>query len=298
VRYPYERFLRFLVSRKVDVNQTLERYELPRAGDLWIAECRSELRRSAPFPIARYIDSDSKLIIITDGVLEWADENGFGHLWRMQAEFGSIKAPEEMDVAFSIFVNPHSRGILGLLLLSRATESETIAVVSERCDKALTPKALAIYRKLFWDVSSVSRKAWTPLIANLKTVEERNLITFGLGAPSIDEVRDMFGLDTNIDHKTILNQIVTRSYQQYKAAMNEPQPEAAGAMRWAELAIKAIGTSKNVVPIIDPSDQPLSGKEHFKKLFSVSVTKSKHPTLADLAGEVALPMEPPKADIK
>jgi hypothetical protein len=149
---------------------------------------------------------------------------------------------------------------------------------------------------LFWDVENVSRKNWTPFVALLKTVEERNLISFGLGAPSIDEVREMFGLPTNVDHKTILNQIATRSYQQYTIAMNEPQPEAAGAMRWAELAIKAIGTAKGVASVVD--DQPLSGREHFKKLFSVTVSKSNHPTLADLAGEVAPPMAPPKADAK
>lgn len=294
MKYPYERFLRFLVSRKVDVNRTLERYELPRAGDMWIAECRSNMRATAPYPISKYLDSSDTHLAITDGVIEWATTERFAPLWKMQREFGSIPAPIDVDVAFKTFVNPFSRALLGLLLLSRATDDETIQVMKERFDLEVTDLVLKRYRDLFWDIGLVSRTSWPTYIEQLSSTDERNYISLGITSPSIDEVRDLIGLESSIDHKTILNQIITKSYNQYRKAMDEPQPEGAGAMRWAELAIKAISASKTAnfgsqdAPGTVPTDK-------FRGLFSVQVTKSSHPTLADLAGEVATHEDPSKA---
>lgn len=293
MRYPYERFLRFLVSRKVDVNRTLERYGLPRAGDIWIAECRSNLRATAPYPIVRFLDSDDQSLTLLVGVPEWAEKERFAPLWAMQPEFGKVPPPKAFDLAFKIFVNPHARAVMGMLLLTRASDEEITAIMREQFDDTIPGDALRTYRELFWDVALVGRKSWEPFIANLTTIEERNYIAFGVSSPAIADVRDMLGLEASVDHKTILNQIITRSYLQYKKAMEEPQPEAAGAMRWAELAIKAIGTSKTAGGF--GSEAPVGfTAERFKKLFSVESTKSNHPTLADLTGEVADHTEPGK----
>ena len=294
MRYPYERFLRFLVSRKVDVNSTLDRYELPPVGGIWVAECRTYLRDHAPYAIVNYIDSDDDDLSFHDGVLEWADAEGIRPLWEMQREFSGGPATTVFDEAFKVFVNPCARAVLGCLLLSRATESESRGLMLEQFDVDLSPEAFKIYKTIFWDVAVVGRKSWDRFLEMLKSPEERSYVAYGLCSPTADEIRDMLGMESAVDDEVIVNNIVNRSYQQFKKAMDEPHPEAAGAMRWAELTLKAIAVKRSG-GIGGRGDGPPLGTD-FKSMFSIEVTKSKHVSLADLAsqGTVALPKDPVK----
>lgn len=289
-RYPYERFLRFLVSRKLDVNLTLERLGLPRTADLWFVECRRSLRYSAPAALRQYLESsESEYLVFRDGVLEWAESQGIRVLWEMQSEFGAAKV-SDFDVAWSLFSHPTSRAIVGMLLLSRASGKEIIEVISDHLAITLTDAQLVMYQSLFWDVSQIERSSWGSFAQTLKTQEESNYISFGLGTPSLAEVRDLLNLDiTAVDHRQILNQIIAKSYLQYQRAMNSASPEANDAMRWAELTLKAISTAKSAGGIGHAADEPLTGADKFRKLFSVEPGKMKPPSLSELMGEVGRP---------
>lgn len=290
MKYPYERFLRFLVSRKLLVNQTLAKYRLPRAGDLWVAECRGQFRRTAPYAIVRYIDTPDAELDLTDGVLEWADAEKIGPLWRMQPEFGSQPTPD-LDKGFRIFVDPYSRGLMGMMLMSRATSAEIIEVMKEQLDITLDNASIVTYRDIFWDVQLVPRTAWQPFLSAIEDDEERHFVAVGLNAPSTDVVRDQVGMDPKTaDHRSILNSIIAKSYQKYVAAMEQPNPEVHDAMKWAELTLKAISTAKQSGSLGPAEgDVPLTSAERFKKMFSVVPAKTTHPTLADLRGTVGRP---------
>lgn len=294
MKYPYDRFLRFLVSRKVHVNTTLERYGLPRAGDIWIADCRSAIRREGPDALRIYIDSPGTELTFRDGVLDWASKEKIFPLWAMQSEFGGA-ANLDLEFAFRIFVNTHSRGVLGMLLLSRVTDDDIIAVMNERFDMKLTFEVIGLYREIFWDVANVGRAMWHPFCESLPSDEERNFIVFGLNGPKIADVRDMLNLEISLDQRAILSQIINKSYMRYKAEIESPHPN--NAIPWAELTLKAIGTAKQVGGLNSADDGKMLPAERFKGLFSVVPTKSNHPTLAELAGEVGRP-EPPKAGAK
>ncbi|TAL45887.1 MAG: hypothetical protein EPN91_01300, partial [Salinibacterium sp.] len=154
-RYPYERFLRFLVSRKRDVNRTLERLGLPRAGDLWIADCRKSLREAGSASLRQYLESpEAERLTFRDGVLEWAEREGIRVLWEMQEEFGEVQS-KDFDVAWALFSHPTSRGILGMLLLSRASGKEITEIVHDHLGTTLTDAQLTLYRTLFWDIAQI-----------------------------------------------------------------------------------------------------------------------------------------------
>lgn len=295
MRYPYERFLRFLVSRKIEINSTLERYGLPIVGDMWIAVCRQDLREHAPHGLATYIDSAATELTFTEGVLAWADSEGTGDLWRMQREFGGTPAPPQCDLAFRLFVNQYTRAVLGCLLLSTASDKEIQAVLFDHFGVTLSDEALAIYRCIFWDVSLLGRKSWDEFYKKLTSHEERSYIAFGINSPSADEVRDMLGLETVHSDEQIVNLIASKSFLQFKRAMEEPHPEAAGAMRWAELSLRAISVKKSAgLTIPKTGDGAGPTTTDFHNLFSVKPEKSAHITLAQLAGEVALPVRKDK----
>jgi hypothetical protein len=290
VRYPYERFLRFLVSRKVDVNQALDRYGLPGVGGLWTAETKSNLRSSAPDAITHYLDSDDDELGLREGVLEWAAQEGFRQLWEAQMEFGGKPAATELDEAFQIFINPFARCIMGLLLLSRARDNEIIELIQERFDLGLTDETISFYRDVFWDVRLVNRSAWGAFIQKLHTKEERHYLSYGLASPTIEEVRHVLGLDTMLDPETILSQIMSTSFRRYKAALQEVHPDLAGAKSWAELSLKAINSMSNRSKQLHGDEKEFDPKD-FGGMFSVQISKSSHMSLTDLKGQLAAPRD-------
>lgn len=287
MRYPYERFLRFLVSRKLGIAPILERFGLPRVGDLWVADCRRYLRETAPHAIAQFIDSTDNDLTFHDGVLEWADQEGIGPLWRMQTAFGAVPAPAEFDLAFRLFVNQNTRGVLGCLLLSRATDKEIQALIADHFDLAVGDQALAIYKRVFWDKTALGAKAWGDFVGRLDG-DERSIVAFGLNAPTADEIRDMLGLQTVHNDEQIVNTIASKAFMQFRKAMEEPHPEAAGAMRWADLALKAVGVKKTA-GLNTPKEGGITAASDFHKLFSVKAEKSSHVSLSQLVGQVAVP---------
>lgn len=289
MRYPYERFLRFLVSRKVDVNQALDRYGLPHVGGLWTAAARTDLRRDAPYAIAHYLDSEDDELVFQEGVLEWAEKEGFAQLWEAQLEFGGEPALPELDLAFQVFINSFARCIMGLLLLSRARDTEIAEIMLERFSASLTPEAITFYRNVFWDITMLDRRAWGGFIGTLKTKEERHYISHGLSAPTCDEVRSILGLETMLDAETILDQIMKSSYLRYKAAMEEVHPDLAGAKSWADLSLRAINSMSNRSKLV--KDEETFDPKDFGAMFSVQISKSSHMSLTDLKGQLAAPRD-------
>ena len=297
MNYPYHRLLLFLVSRKVDVNEALARYGLPPVGGIWIAQAKTRLRKQAPTGIASYVDGNEDTLLARDGILDWAYEEGFSQLWKMQPEFGGGPPHPDLDLAFRIFINPYSRALMGLLLLSDV-DDETISKISdEKFDCELSEDVIAVYRRIFWDIRVMGRKSWNPFIEELKTKEEIHYISLGLASPDIEEIREILGLTAVVKYEDIVAHIASTAHMLYKRAILQPIPEHAGAIKWADLALKAVATKKQLV--VEQSDDDLLLKgQGFKGLFSVTTTKSKHPTLADLQGVKPDPVQPalPKED--
>ena len=291
MRYPYERLLRFFVSRKQDVNQALERYGLPSVGDIWVANARTKIRDEAPYALAQFVDSDDPILVARDGVLDWADGEGFGELWRVQKEFGGGPAPPVLDLAFRIFINPFSRSTMAMLLLSRLTVEEISEIFQEKYDVPVTEDVHALYTRLFWDISLMGREGWDAFLPRLKTKQERNDLALGLQPMSPEDVRDAVEVGVNIDPEHIVSRIAAKAYLQFERAMKEPNPEGVSVEMWMNAALRAAKQLHEMKPKARDGDDALPA-DGFGGLFSVQITKTAHPTLAELQGEVAKPKTP------
>lgn len=173
---------------------------------------------------------------------------------------------------------------MGMLLLSSASDKEISKVIEDRLEIVFDDEALEIYRRLFWDIEEMGRTAWDQFILKLETKEERHYITLGLPGPNADEVRAILGMKIVVDHVDIVDHIASTAHLLFKLAIEQPLPEEAGAIKWAELAIKAINVKKQLTPKGPSEEELLLKGDGFKGLFSVQPTRSSHPTLADLQG--------------
>jgi hypothetical protein len=287
VRYPYERFLRFLVSRKVPVDRTVGRYGLPLVGGLWEAECRTDIRKTAPYSVTQYIDADDdQEMVVTAGFLEWAEKEGIRPLWEIQKEFGGRPPSPELDTAFQIFVNPFSRAVVGMMLLSQATTEEVVELVTGRFDLGVDLDVIGAYTKIFWDTKLLGRTGWRSFIEELKTKEEKHFISLGLQSPTVEEVRQYLGMNTCFTPEDIATRIMSRSFAQYESAMDQPDPESANAVMWADLALRAMKELRETKRVASKEDDGLPSGD-FNGMFSVQVEKIEHISLAELQGQVS-----------
>lgn len=288
MRYPYERFLRFLVSRGADVNQTIKRYGLPPVGGLWPSQYRSKIRKEAPASVVRYIDSDDGTLAFRDGFLEWADREGFGDLWRFQAEFDGGPPPPDVDLAFRVFINPTGRYTVGVLLFSSADDEKVIEGVKERLDLTLTSAAIQTYKRLFWDISLVRRQDWSHLLRQMSP-EERNYLSAALNGDKSKSVRRTIGVADRKSPEEILEDIANRAYNHFVKASERPNPESANARYWAELAVKSSSSLLNRKGRFGQDEVKPVTADALESMFSVEVTSSNHVTLEELQGQFVKP---------
>lgn len=289
LQYPYERFLRYLVSRKADLPKALEQLSLPKVGDLWILDTKAALRRDAPASVQSYLASKSSSVVFTDGFLEWAKTREIDLLWKDQPEFLTGKPDRVVLDALDLFCAPMTRTVIGMMLWARTPDDALISIFKERCKEELTPEALAVYRRLFCDVSSVDSAFWKTTLKEFPQ-EEGHYLAVGMDQPSTEQIRYIFGLDTQVTPERTDAIVLMHATRQFELMMQAPNPGMTDARAWGQLALQASKESKSSAP----KQLPAETAESRFALFSVRVEKTHIPTLAELQGEVSPPPAPPK----
>ena len=281
--YPYERFLRFLVSRKIDPDQALNRYGLPSSGDLWFAAVKTDLIDNGPFPISSYLESKDTVLPLRDGVLDWAQREGFRELWEMQPEFGEADNPD-LSVAFQLFVNPSSRPVAAMFVDSRATEAEVCESLQEYLNSEVTSASLEIFKRLFWDTSQTTSGEWDDLIPSLLTKKERHLISLAREGQNINLARGSVDLSIDVRVDVMLKEMLNTNYMMW---LNARSVKSKDEMKeWGESNLRVMKELREYHRY-NTSNEGVPKAGDFEGLFSVKTSKSVHPTLAELQGEVA-----------
>jgi hypothetical protein len=284
LRYPYERFIIFLLSRKVDVNEVFEGIDLPEVGLLGLADRRERIRESAPPALLRYLLDPSPRLIFRDGILGWADDHGVLELWERQREFGR-KIDVGLEGASNIFLNPQARTVLGTMLLSDASPDEISDVIKGQFSLEFNSSVLACFKRIFWDLEGMGRKEWERFLPEL-SADQRHVLAMGVKGLRPDDIRYAIGAETSSNPKDVLQDILTHAHHQFRQAMNTANPASAGAFKWADLATKvasAIGSARGGGR---GEEEEIPGTAA-AGMFSVTVESPKIVTLDDLEGEIA-----------
>ena len=251
-----------------------------------VSDYRQSLARSTPRAITSYIYSpdNQKWLTFTNGVLEWAESEGIKELWECQPEFGK-KRSVDLDTAHLIFINPLSRGLVGMMLLSEAGDEEIREMIGERIGLEFNEDALAIYRRIFYDIGMMGREDWPGFISQIGDKEERHYLALGLGKPSENECRDMAGLTANLDLDVMMKEMLSISYTRLREACLHPNPAAANIEMWHSQWLKVWDRTEKRGRDADAANPIATGD--YTALFSVIPTVSNHVSLSDLKGHLS-----------
>ena len=290
MRYPYERLLTYLVSRRADVDAALDRYGLPAVGLRWAADCEEEVRRDAPFALTHYLDSGEKYLVMSSGILEWAAEHGLRELWESQPEFGQVMDPR-LELGLRVFMHPYARAILGLLILSEVTTPGIIEVAKERLGLEIDGDDIDYYRDTFWNPGVMSRSQWEDFAEDLQSKEERHYISWALTAPSLEEIRYALDLKVVADPETIVRDIMVKARFKFNATMENAN--ATDPKLWSDVALRAyreLSSAKKGAP----SEAEQAMPTDITNMFAVQLEQANHVPLTELQGALSVSAGPKK----
>jgi hypothetical protein len=286
MNFPWERFVRFVISTKADPNTVLRRMRLPTMA--WEATVlrRTKLRNAPRPPIVdAWFNGKDAPIAGSEAFLTWARTNEIAELWERRPEFQ--KPDSDVEAACRLFCNPGLRTVAGTLLLAGFTKTEIREFVYTQYDVELAERAVWAFGHLFWDQAFLTREDWAALLEDLDK-DQRHLLMLAFSGRKKAYVRCALGGVPEVDYSDILSQITATAHMRFQALMDEPVPDDGAAQAWARLAMTAGEKHKRY------GGGPKKSVAEELQL-ALRHTDAKLPTLADLGIGPVTPAKKPES---
>lgn len=239
MRYPYSLFIKFLISRKADVNKTLTSLCLPR---IEANERAAHDTPAEPIPrsVERFFQSPHNVVTEKEGFLQWAKVNGIYELWSVQPEFEDDSDPTERRnilAACELFADPNKRTSLAVLLLKGFDDEAVSSTFEAKFDTKVSAKTLAVARRYFFDFTRLSRADWKHLLEGIPK-DQKAMLHLGLEPHTKEFVQYSVGKLPSLSFDEIMHDIMVSSYYKFKACLDQPLADQK-AMQWAKTAMAA-----------------------------------------------------------
>lgn len=243
MRYPYELFIRFLITRRADVNATLASFGLPELTDEEIEERNGISSSAMPPSVEEYLDSDKNIVANKEGFLEWAEIHDIREMWEIQPEFKIsdertvTRGSNGMTKACEIFANAQMRTAFSLLVIRAFEYEDIVELFQNRFHYIVTKESYALAVKYFFNFTYMRHNDYVNLLENVSP-EERDSLNTALGPTTSNFVEHRIGATPKLTYDEILQDIMVTCYYKFKACHNEPLMDML-AMKWAAMAMKA-----------------------------------------------------------
>lgn len=239
MRYPYSLFIKFLISRKADVNKTLTSLSLP---SIDAEERAAHDTPAAPLPrsVERFFQSQHNVVTEKTGFLDWAKVHGIDELWSVQPEFEDDSDPQERrDIlaACELFADPNKRTSLAVLLLKGFSDEAVSEVFESKFDHRVSAKTLEVARRYFFDFTRLTRADWQHLLEGIPK-DQKAMLHLGLEPHTKEFVQYSVGKLPSLSFDEIMHDIMVSSYYKFKACLNQPLADQR-AMQWAKTSMAA-----------------------------------------------------------
>lgn len=239
MRYPYSLFIKFLISRKADVNKTLKSLCLP---PIDAEERAAHDTPAAPLPksVERFFQSQHNVVTEKTGFLDWAKVHGIDELWSVQPEFEADSDPHERQNvlgACDLFADPNKRTSLAVLLLRGFGDEAVSEVFESKFDTKVSAKTLEVAKKYFFDFTRLTRADWQHLLDGIPK-DQKAMLHLGLEPHTKEFVQYSIGKLPSLSFDEIMHDIMVSSYYKFKACLNQPLADQR-AMQWAKTSMAA-----------------------------------------------------------
>ncbi len=280
--------MKFLVSRKFDVNRTLGGMELPGVGDVFCPQTKNRFLKYGPPAIQHFIESRDRTLRFTAGVLSWAEKEEIRVFWEQEAEFRAGPPDPDFEQAGRLFHDPVTRRAAGMLMLGGLGLDEVSALLVERFQVSASTKALSIYAFAYWDFRNVSPAFWVPKLQKQFSEVERKAYAEGRKwpSPSLTDFRRLLGLRVKRDLDEVLADQLDHTDACFHDEVNSLHRDSRAVVRLANSTarlVKEIRGGNKVGPKAEPARHPLEDLQ----LFSIVPENLPHKTLAELQEEAA-----------
>ena len=185
-RHPSKRLILSLILAKEDIEETLDRYELPSAPKKYLDSLKKDLDSRAPENFR--IDKDDK-----DSV-DFAKELGIYNL---------LFPDKYTFEAYSLLGTLHIRADLEKFILSREDSAKISKLLTSKYKTPVTKDAIDRYIAYFWNVNEMKLDDWELVLADKK--DKRESITILKAGP--DYARHVLGFAQKCQIKQSLEDI-------------------------------------------------------------------------------------------
>ncbi len=239
MRYPYSLFIKFLISRKADVNKTLTSLCLP---PIDAEERAAHDTPAAPLPrsVEKFFQSQHNIVTAKDGFLDWAEVHGIDELWSVQPEFEDDSDPQsrrDILAACELFADPNKRTSLAVLLLKGFSDEAVSEVFESKFDHKVSAKTLEVARRYFFNFTRLTRADWQHLLDGIPN-DQKAMLHLGLEPHTKEFVQYSVGKLPSLSFDDIMHDIMVSSYYKFKACLNQPLADQR-AMQWAKTSMAA-----------------------------------------------------------
>jgi hypothetical protein len=242
MRYPYDLFIKFLISRKADVNGTLANLDLPELSTKELSD-RNFLAGPLPPSVRGYLKSKINSIKNKKAFIEWAEAHDIREMWEIQPEYKHddlrqlTQRSGAMKKACDLFATANQRTALSLMLMRDFEDEDIIDTFLEHFDVTISNDVLDLSRKFFFDFREMKPTDWHNLFHNLAPEERDKLATAHQGV-SKEFIEYSIGKFPKITYEEILHDIMVTSFFKFKALSDQPLMDQL-AQRWATMAMAA-----------------------------------------------------------
>lgn len=234
-RWPYENYIRFLITCGFDLEKTLQKIkelELPPCPrEYWDKQFEIVDSVKLPKKIKKYWSNPKgnrpATFVKSMGAL------GLTDMWKHH-----IGEATRMSMTLDIVSDPDVRLVCNALLLRRADKEEICAVLQAKFGMSVRTESISMYENYFFQVRIMSRTSWRHYLDAMEGPEKK-IVYFALSGKEM-EMRAELGLPNKISVSEHYQQLHIQALEKFKTLLNSNLPSAdATALKWAQLAMSA-----------------------------------------------------------
>lgn len=237
--WPYENYLTAALLRGLNndiIMGKLKAYGLSPLSEEELNSRREELFKQLPKKYASYIYPEIK-------------PNLTGALAQMKDSLGFLEVDEVIDVLLgkrdpdweeilAVMLSDKARLAVMTLTLAEKPDLEVLTSVNETYGYKLTSRALAMFKKYFWNVDKMSRLEQYDYITSVTVFKWKQRLMDAFHKK--EEAVKWYGLgQSTLTLEAILKEIMNEAFFKFREHIHNPSLEAtADILKWAEAAVK------------------------------------------------------------